>query len=328
MDHMMELMDHYALDALYEGVSARLEAIGMAAIVPHLVRTALLRQSLSLFFSVAIGGVILYLVTATLSYFLLFDKAVQSHPKYLPNQIQKEISLAVPSIFGMSALTLPIFLLDVRGYAKFYRNVDDYGIPYMIFTVFFFLLFTDGLIYCIHRALHWPWLYKNIHKPHHRWVVCTPYASHAFAPADGVAQSLPYHLYGFLFPMHSVLWVVMFVVVNCWTVSIHDGNHFSDSTFINTEAHHAVHHTDFNYNYGQFTTIFDRLGGSYRLPVHLRPKGQKFADEGVDPSAAVSTAAETSAKSSAKGSSKTSAKGSSKGSSKGSKKSRASKKNE
>lgn len=27
-----------------------------------------------------------------------------------------------------------------------------------------------------------------------------------------------------------------------------------------------MHHLYFNYNYGQFTTIWDRLGGSYRQP--------------------------------------------------------------
>ena len=27
-----------------------------------------------------------------------------------------------------------------------------------------------------------------------------------------------------------------------------------------------MHHLYFNYNYGQFTTIWDRMGGSYRKP--------------------------------------------------------------
>lgn len=27
-----------------------------------------------------------------------------------------------------------------------------------------------------------------------------------------------------------------------------------------------MHHLYFNYNYGQFTTLWDRLGGSYRQP--------------------------------------------------------------
>eukprot|EP00300_Choanocystis_sp_HF-7_P040483 c696_g1_i2.p1 GENE.c696_g1_i2~~c696_g1_i2.p1 ORF type:complete len:307 (+),score=50.42 c696_g1_i2:52-921(+) len=278
MDHMLEIVDEQLLDGLYTGLGNQLAAIGISScdVAPYLLRTSLVRQAWSLFWLVAFGGVALYLAAATFSYFFIFDKKrVMSDSKYLPSQIQKELWLSIPSIFGMSLITLPIFLLDVNGYAKFYRNVSDqswgwdHGWGYLAFSVVRFLLFTDGLIYCIHRILHWSIFYKYIHKPHHRWIVCTPFASHAFHPVDGVAQSLPYHMYAFIFPMHSVLWVVMFTVVNCWTVSIHDGNHFSNSTFINTEAHHDIHHREFNYNLGQFTTIFDRLGGTYKRPYHL-----------------------------------------------------------
>jgi sterol desaturase/sphingolipid hydroxylase (fatty acid hydroxylase superfamily) len=92
-----------------------------------------------------------------------------------------------------------------------------------------FLAFTDCFIYWIHRGLHrycslaprpplnssplslpaslppcslLPFhcnlcfcsklLYAKIHKPHHLWKLPTPFASHAFHPCDGVAQSMPY----------------------------------------------------------------------------------------------------------------------------------------
>lgn len=35
---------------------------------------------------------------------------------------------------------------------------------------------------------------------------------------------------------------------------------------VNGSACHTIHHYYFNYNYGQFTTLWDRLGGSYRKP--------------------------------------------------------------
>lgn len=35
---------------------------------------------------------------------------------------------------------------------------------------------------------------------------------------------------------------------------------------INGAACHTMHHLYFNYNYGQYTTLWDRLGGSYRQP--------------------------------------------------------------
>lgn len=56
-------------------------------------------------------------------------------------------------------------------------------------------------------------------------LVPTPFASHAFHPLDGYLQSVPYHLYVYLFPMQKWQYIFMFVFVNCWTVMIHDGKY-------------------------------------------------------------------------------------------------------
>jgi lathosterol oxidase len=41
-----------------------------------------------------------------------------------------------------------------------------------------------------------------------------------------------------------------------------------------------MHHLYFNYNYGQFTTLWDRLGGSYRKPnMELFYKETKMATQ-------------------------------------------------
>jgi len=132
-----------------------------------------------------------------------------------------------------------------------------------------FILFTDCLIYWIHRGLHYPWAYKRLHKMHHLWKVPTPFASHAFHPVDGFVQSLPYHLYVFLFPMNKFLYLSMFFLVNIWTVSIHDGDYRVPKAFesaINGSAHHTDHHLFYNFNYGQFFTLWDRIGGTFRYP--------------------------------------------------------------
>lgn len=47
---------------------------------------------------------------------------------------------------------------------------------------------------------------------------------------------------------------------------IHDGEYVSHSAIVNGAACHTMHHLYFNYNYGQFTTLSDRLFGSYRKP--------------------------------------------------------------
>lgn len=103
--------------------------------------------------------------------------------------------------------------------------------------IYSFLVFTDYGIYWVHRTLHHPSIYKYVHKPHHKWLsmscfslqypsliipstVPTPFASHAFHPLDGYLQSVPYHLFIFIFPLHRWLYLGLFVFVNFWSILV------------------------------------------------------------------------------------------------------------
>jgi lathosterol oxidase len=183
----------------------------------------------------------------------------------------------------MALPTAFLFVFELQGYSKLYDNVADHawGWGMILLSLPLFLFFTDMGIYWIHRWLHHPLLYGPIHKPHHKWVICTPFASHAFHPVDGFSQSVPYHLYAFIFPLHKVLYVVLFVLVNIWTVSIHDEIYKVPEflrPFVNGSAHHTDHHTDFNYNFGQYFTLWDRIGGSFKEPSGFIP-GKSVYDQ-------------------------------------------------
>lgn len=233
-----------------------------------LSRSNLVREFISMLFITTLFGWILYLGTATIAYFTVFDKEIFNHPRYLKNQIWLEIHRAVTAIPIMVSLTLPFFILELNGFSRLYLNVDEStgGWKYLLFQIPAFILFTDCGIYFIHRWLHWPSVYKLLHKPHHKWIVCTPFASHAFHPVDGWAQSLPYHIFPLLFPLNKIAYLGLFTFVNFWTVMIHDGQYISNDPIVNGTANHTIHHLYFNYNYGQFTTLWDRLGGSFRKP--------------------------------------------------------------
>ncbi|KAI4597052.1 c-5 sterol desaturase [Pestalotiopsis sp. 9143b] len=222
-----------------------------------------------------IFGLLVYFLFASLSYIFVFDKGTFNHPKYLKNQIRLEIRQTMLSMPVMSVLTLPFFLAEVRGHTKCYDGLGEQpfaGYNWLQFPLF--LVFTDLCIYWIHRGLHHPAVYKTLHKPHHRWIMPTPYASHAFHPVDGWAQALPYHVFPLLFPLQKLAYVGLFVFVNFWTILIHDGEYVANSPIVNGAACHTMHHLYFNYNYGQYTTVWDRLGGSYR-----RPNDELFARE-------------------------------------------------
>ena len=166
-------------------------------------------------------GLVVYFAFASLSYAFIFDHASFTHPKYLKNQVRLEIWQSVKSLPGMAILTAPLFLAEVRGYAKLYDSPSD--APFVLYNylqVPFFILFTDCFVYWIHRGLHHPKLYKTLHKSHHKWIMPTPFASHAFHPVDGFAQSVPYHVFPFIFPLQKFAYIVLFVFINIWTILI------------------------------------------------------------------------------------------------------------
>ncbi|KAI9776055.1 MAG: c-5 sterol desaturase [Peltula sp. TS41687] len=230
-------------------------------------RDNIYRQTISLYLITLIFGLLLYFVFSSLSYVFVFDKATFSHPRFLKNQVRQEIRQAVEAIPVMGVLTTVCFLAEVRGYAKLYDTVEQGPGRWYTYLQFpFFIMFTDFCIYWIHRGLHHPLVYKRLHKPHHKWIMPTPYASHAFHPLDGFAQSVPYHLFPFLFPLQKFAYLALFIFINFWTIFIHDGEYVANSHIINGAACHTMHHLYFRVNFGQFTTLWDRLGGSYRQP--------------------------------------------------------------
>ncbi|EPE34630.1 hypothetical protein GLAREA_10324 [Glarea lozoyensis ATCC 20868] len=301
MDIALELLDTYALDWIYSAILPAQPAPynlkdGMsnmtmadmqsaspwqykpasniisfaptdAAYTSQWTRDNVYRQTLSLFFITWWAGAGIYFVVSTLSYIFVFDKTTFQHPKFLKNQIRMEITQAVRAMPWIAVMTTPFFLAEVLGYSKLYDTLSDEPFPYYNWLQFpMFLLFTDFCIYFIHRALHSPLLYKSLHKPHHKWIMPTPYASVAFHPVDGFLQSLPYHLFPFIFPLQKFAYLALFLFVQIWTVFIHDGEYVANGTILNGAACHTMHHLYFNYNYGQYTTLWDRLGGSYRKP--------------------------------------------------------------
>ncbi|CBQ74000.1 probable sterol delta 5,6-desaturase [Sporisorium reilianum SRZ2] len=270
---MLSPSNWFANTVLKDAVSSSLSGnnVDWSALqhVSALPRDNIVRQTVSLFVLTYIGILVLYFSFAGLSYKYIFNKEMEKHPRFLKNQVRLEIESSMRAFLPLDVMTVPWFVLEVRGHSKLYENISDYGWAYAVLSVPLFLVFTDFLIYWVHRIEHHPRLYKHVHKPHHKWLVPTPFASHAFHPLDGYAQSLPYHIFPFVFPLHRVLSIGLFVFVNLWSILIHDSDMICNSPLekiINGPSHHTLHHLFFTCNYGQYFTVCDRMGGSYRAP--------------------------------------------------------------
>ncbi|KWU43711.1 fatty acid hydroxylase [Rhodotorula sp. JG-1b] len=253
--------------------------VGSVPGLSSLGRDSIVRQALSLYGITYVGIFLLYFSVATFSYYTIFDHRMEQHPRFLKNQVRKEIAFSLEAFPMLDLLTLPWFVGDVRGWSMLYDTVEEgpFGkqggaLPwlYMAFSAAFFLWFTDFCIYWVHRWLHIPFLYKRLHKPHHKWIIPTPFASHAFHPVDGYLQSVPYHLACYMFPIHKYMFIGLFSFVNLWSIFIHDSDMLCDHPlehYINGPAHHTLHHLYFTCNYGQYFTWADKAFSSFRVPA-------------------------------------------------------------
>jgi lathosterol oxidase len=174
-DLLLNITDQLFFDAIYEKLPV---PEPYDAVLNFSARDSIYRQIISLWIILTLGGTLLYFIGAGGSYMFLFDKETMKHPKFLKNQIAREIYLSVASLPWTAVVTVPWFFFELRGYSKLYDHVENWWeIPVQLVG---FLVFTDCFVYWIHRGFHHPWVYGWLHKPHHTWKVTTPWAALAF----------------------------------------------------------------------------------------------------------------------------------------------------
>jgi Delta7-sterol 5-desaturase len=220
----------------------------------------------SLIFSLA-----LYAIGAGLSY--LWHFRLNRHrlmPDFVPDwrENRRAIHLSAISIAGNALFVLPIQLAIVGGYTRLYPAMER-GWGWGTLAVIGAVLFAEGSIYWIHRALHTPTLFRWLHHRHHRFRMPTPFVSFAFHPLDDFAQSAPYHLYIFLVPMPELAYFALIGLAAVWTLLIHDRVVWISPRLINNSGCHTAHHWYYRHNYGNYFTFMDRLGGTYFDPAGL-----------------------------------------------------------
>lgn len=84
------------------------------------------RQTVNLLIVTNVGAYILYFFCATLSYYFVFDHALMKHPQFLKNQVRREIKFTVQALPLISIFTIPLFLLEIRGYSKLHDDLERF----------------------------------------------------------------------------------------------------------------------------------------------------------------------------------------------------------
>lgn len=234
----------------------------------------LLCEYLSTLCQTFIFGAIFYFSFCSLSYVYIYKI---KKDRLVPNLqgkffILHDIKWAMINLFVESFMVSVLRLLLPR-YSFMYYDVNDYSLLYIPISIIFHILFDEFFTYWVHRFMHtYNYLYTKLHHIHHKSIDVTPFSSFAFHPLDAFAQAVPTFTSSFFFPLHFNIMLTFSFMTTCWSISIHDNVPALPIKLFLYSTHHTIHHEKgigkFR-NYGKFTTVCDRLFGSYEDPDRI-----------------------------------------------------------
>ena len=152
---------------------------------------------------------------------------------------------------------------------------------YFIALILLTPLWTSFHFYWVHRALHWPPLYRLAHALHHRNTNVGPWSGLSMHPIEHVIffssilihvliPSSPFHI---LFHMQHQSLTAATSHTGYEAVLIKDKKYLALGTF-----HHQMHHRYFDCNYGNLEMPWDKWFGSFHNgteDAHARFKDRK-----------------------------------------------------
>jgi len=213
-----------------------------------------------------------YLLMAGLFYYLF---NIRYAAKFAPNRIDTRVSkkgqikseilyaLIASLLFGI----LGTWILHAwqLGKTAIYHEVSHYHWSWMIGSVLVLLVLHETYYYWLHRWMHLPSVYRRFHRAHHESLVTTAWTSFSFHPIESLLQALPIVLMIYFIPMHLISLVVFLIIMTVTSVINHLNSeiypagthrHWFGRWWIGA-THHALHHSQFKYNFGLYFTFWD-----------------------------------------------------------------------
>lgn len=139
--------------------------------------------------------------------------------------IRREITFSLSTVLLFSLVGFGVYLGSQTGLFQIYRG-DLPSVARLLLEFAAIVVLHDAYFYCAHRAMHTRWLFRQVHRLHHRSRTPTPWAAYSFAPPIE------------LFPS----WWLRVPFLRC----------------ITTTTHHDLHHSHGGYNFGFYFTWWDR----------------------------------------------------------------------
>lgn len=195
-----------------------------------------------------------------------------NRPMFFKNQIWFAIKITFQVSSIGAIFIVPLFWLEVRGYAKLYdATADGPGWWYNIVQIPLQLIFIDFSGYWLHRFAHHPQMYSRLRHINSliksKVIITTPYATnYATHPMDIIELAIPFFLVPYVLPLQKIVHILTIVAFNLLTICNHDGKILINYDIFISPVTRSLHNKYRNCNFALIFTIFDRLHGTYRKP--------------------------------------------------------------
>lgn len=205
---------------------------------------------------------------------------IQGERKKLP-PIAMEAFGSIRAMFVVACMAAwPVALYRMGRPTGLVWTIQEMGLSWwmVVLQMYLGIILVDAMTYWKHRLLHTR-LFFPFHKHHHSFRDPTPFAGFAVGPLETLLTFWPLLLICFPPAKHfAPLYfsaIVGFVFLNLY---LHCGVTFSwmenvlPRIGLNTSAWHNVHHSDVNANFGEVSSIWDKVCKTSRLHVQAKKK--------------------------------------------------------
>lgn len=225
-------------------------------------------KNISLMVALA-GGLHLYLYRFHLqAKQLKFDRSMANRDASrftFGNQVKDNIFWSLASgVTIWTAIEASLFWLHAHNVAS---TISFASHPVWFVALFVIVPWWNSLwFYMIHRALHWPLLYRLIHHVHHRNVSVGPWSGNAMHPLEHVIWMSGAFIYAIIAcnPVHILFSQYLSILGAVTSHSGYEGLVIGTKRVMRMgDFFHQLHHRFYECNYGTSEVACDKWAGSF-----------------------------------------------------------------
>lgn len=158
-----------------------------------------------------------------------------------------------------------VYYLVTGGQSSIYFNLSEHSLAFTIGTTLAYLLGVDYLLYWAHRIYHVPYLFRTVHRFHHRYTSPTAFTSMAMHPIEFATYQIITAAPMFFLPVWVGSVIMILIYTNIVALIDHSGiKIYSWNPLQPPSQFHDDHHVYFHVNYGQNLGIWDWAHGTWR----------------------------------------------------------------